>query len=136
MSISSGTDLSSDSGAERSLMPALKRGWRGCCPKCGSRTLFEKYLEVRHTCPECGEELHHHRADDLPAWLTMIVIGHAMVPILLGLENAFSPPFWVHGIILGPFVLGGSLLLLPRIKGAVVGMQWAFRMHGFGGEPD
>ena len=26
-----------------------------------------------------------------------------------------------------------SLLILPRMKGAVVGYQWATRMHGFGG---
>ena len=26
---------------------------------------------------------------------------------------------------------GLSLLILPRIKGAVVGYQWALRMHGF-----
>ena len=27
-----------------------------------------------------------------------------------------------------------SLLLLPRMKGAVVGQQWALFMHGFGGD--
>jgi uncharacterized protein (DUF983 family) len=25
-----------------------------------------------------------------------------------------------------------SLYLLPRLKGAIVGFQWAKRMHGFG----
>ena len=29
-----------------------------------------------------------------------------------------------------------SLALLRPVKGAVVGLQWALYMHGFGGEPD
>jgi uncharacterized protein (DUF983 family) len=29
--------------------------------------------------------------------------------------------------------VGLSLFLLPRLKGMVVAMQWARRMHGFGG---
>ena len=30
-----------------------------------------------------------------------------------------------------------SLFLLPRLKGVLVGIQWAKRMHGFGaGSPD
>ena len=34
-----------------------------------------------------------------------------------------------------PLMLIVSLWLLPRVKGALVGLQWALRMHGFGG-PD
>ncbi|MEM6678592.1 MAG: DUF983 domain-containing protein, partial [Pseudomonadota bacterium] len=116
-----------DDEAARPLQPALLRGWRGACPRCGQKTLFSGYLEIAHECSNCGEALHHHRADDLPAWITMILVGHALVPLLLGLENAFEPALWVHVAILAPFVIGASLWLLPRVKGAVVGMQWAWR---------
>ncbi|MEM6355940.1 MAG: DUF983 domain-containing protein [Pseudomonadota bacterium] len=119
---------------ERPLMPALKRGWKGCCPSCGERTLFSSYLTVAYTCSACGEPLHHHRADDLPAWITMIVVGHILAVALLAVENAYAPALWVHGLIFGPFIILSSLWMLPRVKGAVVGMQWAMRMHGFGAE--
>ncbi|MEM7499810.1 MAG: DUF983 domain-containing protein, partial [Pseudomonadota bacterium] len=121
---------------ERPLGPALKRGWRGGCPNCGERTLFSSFLTVSESCTNCREALHHHRADDLPAWLTMIVVGHVLAVALLAVENAFAPALWVHALIFGPFVLLSSLWLLPRMKGAVVGMQWAWRMHGFGGAAD
>ncbi|MEM9762054.1 MAG: DUF983 domain-containing protein [Pseudomonadota bacterium] len=121
---------------ERPLSPALKRGWKGCCPNCGEHTLFANYLTVADECTHCGEALHHHRADDLPAWLTMVIVGHVLAVALLAVENAFAPALWVHGLIFGPFVILSSLWLLPHVKGAVVGMQWAWRMHGFGGEAD
>jgi hypothetical protein len=31
-----------------------------------------------------------------------------------------------------PLTIALSLYLLPRVKGALVAMQWALRMHGFG----
>lgn len=119
---------------ERPLVPALKRGWRGRCPRCGAATLFARYLTVDDHCGDCGEALHHHRADDLPAWLVMIVVGHALALLLLAVENAFRPDLWVHALVWPVFVLGLTLWLLPRMKGVVVAMQWAWRMHGFDGE--
>ncbi|MEM1343122.1 MAG: DUF983 domain-containing protein [Pseudomonadota bacterium] len=117
--------------SERALVPALKRGWCGRCPNCGGGPLMCAYLKVTPECPACGEELHHHRADDMPAWATMLIVGHVLAALLLHVESTFKPPLWVHWAIWPAFVLALSLYLLPRIKGAVVGMQWAWRMHGF-----
>lgn len=80
----------------------------------------------------CGEELHHHRADDMPAWLTILVVGHATVPLLLLALEHWAPPLWVHMVLWPVFVLAASLLLLPRAKAMVVALQWATRMGGFG----
>lgn len=119
---------------DRPLVTALSRGWASRCPICGEGALFDSYLAVTHDCGHCGKALHHHRADDLPAWICMIVVGHVLAVLLLAVENAFAPALWVHALIWPPLVLGLTLWLLPRVKGAVVGMQWAWRMHGFGGE--
>ncbi len=117
--------------AERALGPALARGLRRRCPACGEGALFEGYLAVRPTCPGCGETLSHHRADDAPAWATMLVVGHVMVPMILAVRG-WAIPTLAHSL-LWPLVAGGlCLLLLPRVKGAIVGWQWAQRMHGFG----
>ncbi|MDZ4136398.1 MAG: DUF983 domain-containing protein, partial [Paracoccaceae bacterium] len=76
---------------DRLLSPALMRGWRLRCPNCGSGPLLRGYLKVRDTCPVCGEALHHQRADDGPAYLTILVVGHVMAPMLLWVFTAYRP---------------------------------------------
>lgn len=94
--------------------------------------MFDRYLVVRRSCASCGEDLHHHRADDMPAWATILIVGHILVVTMLVVETNWSPPLWLHWTIWPALTLLGSLLLLPRIKGMIVGMQWALKMHGFG----
>ena len=84
----------------------------------------------------CGKELHHHRADDAPPYFTILIVGHVVVGGVLALEQAFAPADWVQAIIWLPLTVLLSMLILPRAKGALVGLQWALRMHGFGGVPD
>ena len=116
---------------ERSLRPALLRGWRRRCPNCGGGPMMSGYLKVRHGCASCGEELYHHRADDLPAWATILIVGHVLAFGLVSVESNFAPPLWVHWSIWPVVTLGLSMWLLPRIKGMVVAFQWSRRMHGF-----
>jgi uncharacterized protein (DUF983 family) len=120
----------------RPVLPAMLRGLAHTCPACGKGALYKSYLKVADTCPACGEELHHQRADDAPPYFTIFIVGHVIVGGILSLEQAFAPDTWVHLVIWLPLLLVMSLLLLPRIKGAVVGQQWAMRMHGFSGRPD
>ncbi len=117
---------------ERPLKPALRRGWGLCCPACGGAPLMEGYLSVRPRCPACGTELHHHRADDGPAWATILLAGHIMAPIMLIVFELWHPPGWVMALGFSTVFLMLALYLLPRLKGAFVGFQWAKRMHGFG----
>ena len=98
--------------------------------------MFRAYLKVADTCPSCGEELHHHRADDAPAYFTMVIVGHVIVGAILSVEKAFAPPTWVHLAIWLPLMTLMTLLLLPVCKSMLVGLQWALRMHGFGGSAD
>lgn len=117
---------------ERALRPALLRGARRRCPACGQGAMFTGYLQVRNECPHCGEALHHHRADDGPAYLTILLVSHLGAPLLLAIFLAYrpSPMSMLIGFGLGAILL--SLTLLPVIKGGFVGFQWARRMHGFG----
>ena len=117
---------------ERPLGRSMLRGWRRRCPNCGGGPMFEGYLTVRRTCAACGEELHHHRADDMPAWATILIVGKFVIALFLIAEFTWAPPIWMHWAAWPAVTLLLTLLLLPRIKGAVVGMQWAFLMHGFG----
>ncbi len=117
----------------RDLARAMWRGFRERCPACGKAGLFRKYLKVQDACPRCGEALHHHRTDDAPPYFTIFIVGHVVIGGVLWLERAVAPATWVHMALWLPLTLLGSLLLLPRIKGALVGLQWALYMHGFSG---
>lgn len=120
----------------RDIKTAMLRGWGQTCPSCGQGTMYGKFLKVSDTCPACGEELHHQRADDAPPYFTMVIVGHVVIGGVLVLEKALGPPTWVHLAIWLPLTLILSLVLLPRVKGTLVGLQWALRMHGFGGAAD
>lgn len=111
----------------------MLRGLKQTCPACGEGALYRAYLKVNDHCPSCGEELHHHRADDAPPYFTILIVAHIMGAGILWLEQTYAPPTWVHWAICGPLLLVLCLGLLPRIKGALIGLQWALRMHGFGG---
>ena len=120
---------------DRPMRPAMLHGWRRRCPGCGDGALLSGYLKVRDHCPACGEALHHHRADDGPAYLTILIVGKLMAPLLMWVFVTFRPdPMTLAlGFSVGTAAL--SLYLLPRLKGVVVGIQWSRRMHGFGDDP-
>src|ERR1700761_9564231 len=113
------------------LARAVWRGFRMRCPNCGHGSLFGSFLKVADHCPPCGEEFSHHRADDFPPYLVIIVLGHVVVPAALAVEVAYAPPLWLHAAIWLPLVLLGALALLQPTKGAVVALQWHLGMHGF-----
>lgn len=118
-------------GYERDGARALTRGLRGRCPACGKGRMFRAFLKVSDHCPSCREELHHHQADDAPAYFDIAIVGHVVVPLALAVETAYAPAYWIHAALWLPLTLTLSIGLLQPIKGAVVGWQWAHRMHGF-----
>ena len=123
--------LESAPAEKRSVWTALKRGFRGRCPRCGEGKLFRAFLKVDSNCSACGLDFTPHRADDLPAYLVIIIVGHIVVPVVLWIETNYSPAVWLQLAIYLPFTFIASLALLQPVKGAVVGFQWALRMHGF-----
>lgn len=127
------TITSSGAPAARDTWQSMRRGWSQCCPSCGKGRLFSGYLKVAPVCEACSEELHHQRADDAPPYFTIFIVGHLVIGGVLWMEKAYHPEPWLHAAIWGPITVALSLWLLPRIKGALVGLQWAQRMHGFGG---
>lgn len=114
-----------------SLGLAMWRGFTMKCPSCGKGHLFGRFLKVVDQCSACGEAYTAQRADDLPAYLVIVVVGHAIVPAILAVETLYAPPYWLHALIWLPLTLLSSLALLQPTKGAVVGLQWQTGMHGF-----
>lgn len=118
---------------DRNLMQAVRRGFFGHCPHCGKGKLLRSFLKVVDNCSVCGEDFTAQRADDAPPYFTILIVGHIIVPMMFYVEIEYTPTL-LFSAIMWPLLTGlASLALLPRVKGAVVGMQWAMRMHGFGG---
>lgn len=126
------TDTSTSYAAERPTKPAIMNGLRCRCPNCGQGKLFDRYLHVADTCPNCGEELFHHRADDGPAYLVILLVAHIIGFAIHFMWVAWRPDPWVMATVLSFGAVALSLALLPPMKGLMVGIQWARRMHGFG----
>lgn len=117
--------------ASRPVKTDLWNGLRGRCPNCGKGHMFRAFLKVADRCDSCGEELHHQRADDFPAYLVIVIVGHLVVPLILHVEMVYEPAYWVHAVLWLPLTLALSLLLIQPIKGMVIAMQWRIGMHGF-----
>jgi uncharacterized protein (DUF983 family) len=116
----------------RDVGQAMVRGMRGRCPNCGEGRMFSRFLAVAPTCDVCGERLDGHRADDAPPYVVIMIVGHVVVALNLAFERAAEWPLWVHFAVWIPLTLILSLGLIQPTKGAIIGLQWANRMHGFG----
>ena len=121
---------------KRPLWRAMGRGWCGRCPSCGETRLFHGFLSTVDVCEHCGEHIGHHRADDLPPYLNIFIVGHVVVGAMLLVMRVTDWSPWLHLAIWGPITVAMTLLLMRPLKGAVIGLQLANRMHGFGGYSD
>ena len=118
--------------AAPSRLTAMGRGFVGRCPACGKGRLFPRFLKVADRCNVCATEFHHHRADDFPPYIVMFLVGHVVVYGILQTETRLEVPLWVHLAVWPALTLVLAVGLLQPVKGAVVGLQYALGMHGFG----
>lgn len=121
---------------ERPMGRSILRGFKGTCPNCGTGRLFRAFLKPVDACASCGEDLHHQRSDDLPPYIVIFVIGHVTVGGFMMTDMVWSLSMWTHLAIWAPITVLTAMLSIQPIKGAVIGWQWALRMHGFGDEDE
>lgn len=119
--------------AARSWKQAVWRGIHKKCPQCGQGALFTGYSKVTDNCSHCGLDLSGHEANDAPPYVTILLVGHIVIPLTLVVKQLFDPPLWGQFTIWLPTVVVLFVVILPMAKGAIIGLQWANRMHGFGG---
>lgn len=123
-----------DDNAKRDVAKSMKRGLFCRCPSCGEGKLFRAYLKPVDHCANCNADFTHQRADDLPAYLSIVVVGHVVVGGFMMTDMVWTLSNWVHLAIWTPLTVLLALATIQPIKGAVIGLQWGARMHGFGGQ--
>lgn len=121
---------------ERPVWRSIKRGLLNTCPACGSGRLFGRFLKAVPTCASCGEHLDRHAADDFPPYIVVTIMGHVVLAGFMATEMILPLSNWGHLAIWVPITILGSLALMQPVKGGVIGLQWALRMHGFGDHED
>ncbi|MDB5451892.1 MAG: hypothetical protein JWO33_470 [Caulobacteraceae bacterium] len=119
--------------AHHPVLTGLKRGVALRCPECGQGRLLRGYLKVQPICEVCGHDNAQYPSDDAPPYFTILLVGHLIVaPVLIFPFIWTWPVQWVLLATL-PALAAITLMLLPRVKGAVIGLQWALR--GVDGRP-
>lgn len=118
---------------ERPLWRSIRRGLLNTCPACGSGRLFKGFLKPVDGCAACETDLTPQRADDLPPYLVIVVVGHVLLTAYMMTDHLLPQALWVQFVIWLPLTVLLALLIIQPIKGGVIGLQWALRMHGFGG---
>lgn len=124
--------IETDDPARIGWARGIGRGLKMRCPACGKGRAFGRFLKVRDACEACGQTLHHHRADDLPPYVTIFIVGHVVGYGVLVSEFSWEWPLAWHLAVWPALTLILALALMQPIKGAVVGLQYALGMHGFG----
>ena len=110
-----------------SIMTVIMRGLKSRCPQCGTGRLYRTFLKPVDRCEHCNEELGHIRSDDIPAYFTVLVVGHLVVPAAVFLEQYYHPSTLFHLLIWIPLSLILTFLLMPNIKGASIGLLWRLK---------
>ncbi len=114
---------------------AAGRAAIGRCPCCGEGRLFRAYLKPVEACSACGERFGHIRADDGPAWLTTLVIGHIVIALALISESSWPMPLWLGITVFVLLGIAAALAFLPRAKGIFISAIWAMKTPGLTADP-
>jgi uncharacterized protein (DUF983 family) len=121
----------SDSHLPVRISPAIARAAALKCPACGRGKFFRSYLHQVENCSSCGEHFGKIHADDGPAWLTIIIVGHLVVPSALYAETVFRWPLLVSIAVWPLMALALTLAVLPRAKAVFIAAIWAMKAPGF-----
>ncbi len=125
------TEPAQEHEPQRPLAPAITHGLRGRCAACGEGRMFGRFLKAVPACARCGTAWDVHQADDLPAYLVILLLGHILVPLMIEVNSALSIPLGWQALIWPTLAALLAIALIQPVKGAVIAFQWSRRMAGF-----
>ena len=110
----------------------LRCGWKGLCPKCGRGHMFKSWLKVADRCEVCGLDYRFAAPDDGPAFFSLCIVAFPLAFVVVWIQVAFDPPWWVHLFTSLPLMVAGCLLPLRPLKGWLVASQYVNRAQEAG----
>ncbi|MFK3778071.1 DUF983 domain-containing protein [Agrobacterium sp. NPDC089420] len=116
--------MSEPSNSNFAPVDPIKVGLKGCCPRCGNGRLFDGFLTPKPACSACGLDYGFADAGDGPAVFVMLIVGFLVVGLALWVDQRFAPPVWVHVMLWLPFTVIVSLVLLRKLKGIMIALQY------------
>lgn len=125
--------MATSSGAE-AFSRILASGWKGVCPRCGKGRMFRSWLKVVDKCEACGLDYRFASPDDGPAFFSLCIVVFPLTFLVVWVQVAFEPPWWIHLFTSLPLMALGSLLPLRPIKGWLVASQYVNRAREAGTE--
>lgn len=112
------------------LPTAIRRAVLGKCPNCGKGALYKSYLKQVDRCSVCGESYGQIHADDGPPWLTILLVGHVIIPLIFVVNDLTVWPLWVAMSVWPALTALLALAVLPRAKGVFLAILWKTRAPG------
>lgn len=109
----------------RPLGAALARGFRGLCPACGQGRSLSGFIRPVPVCSACAENLEPFQTADFAPYLVTFAIGLTFVPLILAANVRLNVPANISVTIGLIAALICAMILLPRAKGAVIGLLWS-----------
>ncbi|MEQ1812263.1 MAG: DUF983 domain-containing protein [Terricaulis sp.] len=100
---------------KRVLGRAIVRGFGGRCPACGRGAIIRGYISPVATCTACTENLGRYQTADFAPYIVTLAF-------VLSLDEALGD--WALYATISAALLT-AILLLPRTKGAAIGLLWA-----------
>lgn len=118
--------------APRPLGPALALALRGRCPACGEGRMFTRFLKPSPACGHCGQAWDQSRADDFPAYIVILLLGHILVPLMIEVNAALAIPLGLQALLWPGLAILLAVAMIQPAKAAVIAFQWSRRMDSFG----
>ena len=115
----------------RPFLPSALRGFSGHCPACGNAPLFRRFLKPVARCQACGQDWTLQQADDFPAYVVILILGHLIIPVVITVNLAFQPSLLAQMLAWPMLTAVLGIAMIQPVKGAIIAWQWSRRMHGF-----
>lgn len=112
-------------------VPAMLRGIKGQCPRCGAARLFRAWLKPVDACPHCAQDWSVQQADDFPAYIGIFVVGHLLAPVVIAMIGTFGMSAWATLAIILPVAVAMLIAMLHPVKGAVIAFLWWMGIGAF-----
>lgn len=104
-----------------------KRGFTGCCPRCGEGTLFSGFLTLAPKCEKCALDFSFCDSGDGPAIFVILLGGLLVLATAMSIELTYQPAFWIYPFVVIPAILIFCLGLLRPFKGLFIGLQYGYQ---------